>query len=156
MATVNKDFKIKNGLIVADGATFGGTITASEPTLSTHLATRGYTDTAIAANTNTTLSVLATAPTSPDAGELYFDTVTSRINVFYDSAWITIATISDSEELAKHIHDTAIGGTGFVVSRFYDGGAYNAAQATAASGGFYNTTTWVETWDGGSAVDNFN
>ncbi len=87
---------------------------------------------------------------------MYFDTVTSHLNVYYNNEWIMIATLADAEVLPQHIHDTAIDGTGFVVSRFYDAGYYNSAQATAASGGFYNTNSWVEVWDGGTAVDNFN
>jgi hypothetical protein len=32
MATVNKDFKVKNGLQVAGSGSFGGTLTVAEPT----------------------------------------------------------------------------------------------------------------------------
>jgi len=42
MATSDKDFKVKNGLNVALGGTFGGTVTVATPTLSTHAATKGY------------------------------------------------------------------------------------------------------------------
>lgn len=151
MATLDKDFKVKNGLIVTNGGTFGDAVTVGTPTESTHAATKAYVD----ANAGG-MPVLSTPPNSPTNGQLYFDSVTSHINVYYEGEWIMIATLADAEVLPQHIHDTAIDGTGFVVSRFYDAGFYNSAQATGASGGFYNTDTWVDVWDGGSAVDNFN
>lgn len=151
MATLDKDFKVKNGLIVTNGGTFGDAVTVGTPTESTHAATKAYVD----ANAGG-MPVLSTPPNSPTNGQMYFDSVTSHINVYYEGEWIMIATLADAEVLPQHIHDTAIDGTGFVVSRFYDAGYYNSAQATSASGGFYNTASWTETWDGGSAVDNFN
>ena len=116
-----------------------------------HAATKQYVD-----NNSGSLPVLGTAPESPVNGQMYFDSLTNHINIYYNNEWIMIATLADAEVLPQHIHDTAIDGTGFVVSRFYDAGFYNSAQATSASGGFYNTASWVEVWDGGSAVDNFN
>ena len=44
MTTENKDFKVKNGLVVANGGTFGSAVTVGEPTLSTHAATKEYVD----------------------------------------------------------------------------------------------------------------
>lgn len=44
MATDNKDFKVKHGLSVNGGATFGNSIAIGEPTLSTHAATKQYVD----------------------------------------------------------------------------------------------------------------
>ena len=40
MSTVNKDFKVKNGLIVGLGGSFGGTVTVGTPTLAAHAATK--------------------------------------------------------------------------------------------------------------------
>jgi hypothetical protein len=151
MATLDKDFKVKNGLNVALDGTFGGTVTVAAPTEAMHAATKQYVD-----NNSGSLPVLGTAPESPVNGQMYFDSLTNHINIYYNNEWIMIATLADAEVLPQHIHDTAIDGTGFVVSRFYDAGFYNSAQATSASGGFYNTASWVEVWDGGSAVDNFN
>jgi hypothetical protein len=151
MATLDKDFKVKNGLNVALDGTFGGTVTVAAPTEAMHAATKQYVD-----SNSGSLPVLGTAPESPVNGQMYFDSLTNHINVYYNNEWIMIATLADAEVLPQHIHDTAIDGTGFVVSRFYDAGFYNSAQATSASGGFYNTASWVEVWDGGSAVDNFN
>ena len=47
MATVNKDFKVKHGLSVSGGATFGQAIEIGEPTADDHAASKGYVDTAI-------------------------------------------------------------------------------------------------------------
>lgn len=47
MATVNKDFKVKHGLSVTGGATFGESIAIGEPTADTHAATKLYVDSAV-------------------------------------------------------------------------------------------------------------
>lgn len=151
LATVNKDFKVKNGIIVNGGGTFGDAVVVGTPTLSNHAVTKEYVDSLTGG-----MPVGPTPPSSPTDGQLWLDTLTSRVNVYKDGSWITLAAIDDTLNIPQHIHDTAIDGTGFVVSRFYDAGFYNSAQATSASGGFYNTASWVEVWDGGSAVDNFN
>ena len=150
MATVNKDFKVKHGIIVADGGTFGSTVTVATPTENTHATTKLYVDTAVA-----TPTIGTTQPGSPANGNLWFDTVTERIHVYYDGEWIAIATLEDSEILPDHIHDTAIDGTGLVVSRFIDAGFYYE-PGVLVSAGLYNTTEFAETYDGGTATDNFN
>ena len=150
MATVNKDFRVKHGIIVADGGTFGSTVTVATPTLDTHAATKLYVDTAVGSPV-----VGTTQPGSPTNGQLWFDTVTERIHVYYNSEWIAIATLEDSEILPDHIHDTAIDGTGLVVSRFIDAGFYYE-PGVLVSAGLYNTTDFEATYDGGIAIDNFN
>jgi hypothetical protein len=153
MATVDRDFRVKNGLNVGSGGTFGGTVTVATPTENSHAATKLYVDSAIS---GVSLPVSATDPESPSNGDMYFNTVTQHISVYYNNQWIQIATLDDSEQLPQHIHDTAIDGTGFIASRFYDAGFYNSAHATSASGGFYNTASWLSTWDAGTPVDNYN
>ena len=44
MATVNKDFKVKHGLNVAEGGTFGSAVVVGTPTENTHAATKLYVD----------------------------------------------------------------------------------------------------------------
>ena len=44
MTTTNKDFKVKHGLTVAAGATFGQAIEIGEPSADDHAATKGYVD----------------------------------------------------------------------------------------------------------------
>ena len=150
MATTNRDFRVKHGINVADGGTFGGTVTVATPTENTHAATKLYVDTAIGSPT-----IGTTQPESPTNGQLWFDTVTERIHVYYSSQWIAIATLEDSETLPNHIHDTSIDGTGLVVSRFIDAGFYYE-PGVLVSAGLYNTTEFEATYDGGIATDNFN
>ena len=150
MATVNKDFRVKHGIIVADGGTFGSTVTVATPTQNAHAATKLYVDTAVGSPT-----IGTTQPETPANGNLWFDTVTERIHVYYNGQWIPIATLEDSETLPDHIHDTAIDGTGLVVSRFIDAGFYYE-PGVLVSAGLYNTTDFEATYDGGIATDNFN
>ena len=149
MTTENKDFKVKNGLVVANGGTFGSAVTVGTPTLSTHAATKEYVD-------SVSMSVGSTAPSSPTNGTQWLDTATNRINFYYNGSWYTQATIDDTNNLPQHIHDTAIDGTGFIVSQFVTGGSFNDPQGSPIDGGSYNTNSWTLVYDGGSAVDNFN
>ena len=152
MATVNKDFRIKNGLYVTNGGTFGGTVTVATPTESTHATTKAYVDTIAG---SPTVPVDDIAPISPSNGNLWYDTVTERLHVYYNGEWLAIATLEDAETLQDHIHDTSIDGTGRIVSVFVSGGFYND-PGVLVSAGFYNTTSWENTWNGGIATDNFN
>jgi len=136
LATVDKDFKVKNGLVVANGGSFGGSVVVGEPTLSTHAATKAYVD-AMAGG----IPVDSTPPSSPD--------------VYYNSSWLAIATLEDAETLQDHIHDTSIDGNGLIVTMFVSGGTYSD-PGVVIEGGSYNTSSWSETWDGGVATDNFN
>ena len=151
MATVDKDFKVKNGLVVANGGSFGGSVIVGTPTENNHAATKEYVD-SIAGS----MAVGSTAPISPENGDLWFDTLTSRVNVYYSSSWITMATIDDTQNLPQHIHDTSIDGNGLIVSQFISSGFYNAPQGTPVDGGLPSTNTWDVTLDGGVAIDNYN
>lgn len=150
MATVNKDFRVKHGIIVADGGTFGSTVTVATPTQNAHAATKLYVDTAVGSPT-----IGTTQPATPANGNLWFDTLTERVHVYYNSQWVAIATLEDAETLQDHIHDTAIDGTGLIVSTFISGGAYNE-PGVLVSAGSYNTASFEATYDGGTAIDNFN
>ena len=44
MATVNKDYRVKHGLAVAEGGTFGSPVTVATPTENTHATTKLYVD----------------------------------------------------------------------------------------------------------------
>ena len=150
MATVNKDFRVKHGINVAEGGTFGGTVTVATPTQNAHAATKLYVDTAVGSPT-----VGTTQPASPVNGSLWLDTLTERVHVYYSGQWVAIATLEDAETLQDHIHDTSIDGNGLIVSTFVSGGAYNE-PGVLVSAGFYNTNSWESTWVGGEASDNFN
>jgi hypothetical protein len=149
LATVNKDFKVKNGLQVTGNAVVNGTIAAANPTLSTHVATKEYVD-------NRSMAVGSTAPAAPINGTMWLDTLTNRVNFYYEGTWYTQATIDDTNNLPQHIHDTAIDGTGFVVSQFYNGGSFNSPLGVGLDSGGPSTTSWTVVFDGGSVVDNFN
>ena len=151
MATVDKDFRVKNGLVVANGGTFGNAVTVGAPTLAGHAATKEYVD-----SLTGSMAVSSTAPSSPINGTQWLDTLTNRVNFYYNGAWYTQATIDDTQNLPQHIHDTAIDGTGFIVSQFYDGATFNSPQGMGLDAGGPSTTTWTVVFDGGTVVDNFN
>jgi hypothetical protein len=152
VTTTNRDFKVKHGLSVAEGGTFGQAVTVGTPTQNGHAATKLYVDTLSAAST---MSVGETSPATPSNGQLWFDTVTQRVQVYYNSAWSPLATLEDAELLQEHIHDTSIGGTGLIASTFKDAGFYND-PGNLVSAGLYNTITWDETWVGGIATEVYN
>lgn len=151
MATVEKDFKVKNGLQVSLGGSFGGAVTVGEPTLAAHAATKEYVD-----SMTGSMAVGTTPPSSPNNGTQWLDTLTNRVNFYYEGSWYTQATIDDTQNLPQHIHDTAIDGTGFIVSQFYDGSTFNAPQGSGIDAGGPSTTTWTVVFDGGTVIDNFN
>jgi hypothetical protein len=151
MATVDKDFKVKNGLVVNNGGTFGDAVTVGAPTLASHAATKEYVD-----SLTGSMAVGNTAPSSPTNGTQWLDTLTNRVNFYYEGNWYTQATIDDTLNLPQHIHDTAIDGTGFIVTTFREGGSFNSPQGTGLDGGGPSSTVWEQTFDGGSPIDNFN
>jgi hypothetical protein len=65
VATVNKDFKVKHGLDVNQGGTFGGTVTVATPTENTHATTKLYVD-----SKGAVAAPASTAPASPVDGQL--------------------------------------------------------------------------------------
>jgi hypothetical protein len=151
MATVDKDFRVKNGLVVSNGGTFGSAVTVGAPTSASHAATKEYVD-----SLTGSMAVGTTAPSSPTNGTQWLDTLTNRVNFYYEGSWYTQATIDDTLNLPEHIHDTSIDGTGFIVTTFREGGSFNSPQGSSVDGGGPSTTVFALTLDGGSAVDNFN
>ena len=153
MATTDKDFKVKHGIQVADGGTFGGAVTVGEPTSEGHAVTKSYVDALVS---NVSVPVTSTPPENAENGQLFFDSLSQRLAIFYNSTWISLATVEDAEDIPQHIHDTAIGGTGLVISRFYDAGFVDSAASEYVDGGIPGTTLFELTYDGGLAIDNFN
>lgn len=103
MATTNKDFRVKNGLVVEGStATVNGssvlTTASSIDSLSdvnTSSVTNGQvlsysSGTWIPANAggSSSISTSDTSPSSPSTGTLWFNTNTGRMYVYYDSYWI--------------------------------------------------------------------
>lgn len=155
MATIDKDFKVKNGLVVALGGSFGGTVEVGTPTENAHAATKEYVDGKF---TSVVIPTDSEAPASPVDGQFYFNTTTRHLSVYSTDAdeWIMIATFDDTYNLRQHIHDTAIDGTGLIVTVFQDAGFYDAIFSATIDGGSYNTEVFDQTFDGGTPIDNFN
>ena len=149
MATVDKDFKVKNGLAVTAGGSFGGTVVVADPTESTHAATKAYVD---------SLSVYtgSTAPDSPFNGQQWFDTDLERLKIYFSGSWFVMASYNDAQSIPQHIHDTSIGGSGLIVSYFTEGGGSNDTPINALDGGGPETTEWQLVLDGGNASSNFS
>ena len=150
MATTNRDFKVKHGLVVAEGGTFGSPVTVGTPASNAHATTKLYVD-----SKPLLVSTAASAPADAVDGQLYVDTLENRLLFFYNGQWNTLALLQDTLEIPQHIHDTAIDGTGLIVSTFVDAGFYNQAGAEEDAG-FYNTNSWAATYDGGIATEVFN
>jgi hypothetical protein len=157
VTTTNKDFKVKHGLSVANGGTFGQAVTVGTPTENAHAATKLYVDGLVGASAPI-VPTESTAPVNPVDGQLWFDTITQHLSIYSTDVadWIMIATFDDTASLQQHIHDTAIDGTGLIVSTFQDGGFYYSIFSSQADSGFYDSTTWESTYDGGDPTDNFN
>jgi len=150
VTTTNRDFKVKHGLSVAEGGTFGQAVTVGTPTENGHAATKLYVD-----SLELLVESASSAPGSASNGQLFIDTIENRLSFYYNGQWNTLALLNDTIEIAQHIHDTAIDGTGLIVSTFKDAGFYNEAGATEDAG-FYNTNSWSVTYDGGIATEVFN
>lgn len=89
MATDSKDFKVKNGLVVAEGGTFGGTVTVATPTSNTHATTKLYVDDLLAnVGGGGSLTVSDTPPSSPTEGDLWYNSTDGSTYVYYDSFWV--------------------------------------------------------------------
>lgn len=155
MATLDKDFKVKNGLNVALGGSFGGPVEVGTPTIDAHAATKHYVDSRFEI---LNVPTHAETPLSPIDGQIYFNTVDRHISIYSSDTqeWIMIATFDDTANLRQHIHDTAIDGTGLIVTVFQDAGFYDSIFSSQADGGFYNSSSWDEVFDGGTPIDNFN
>jgi hypothetical protein len=148
MSTADKDFKVKNGLAVTAGGSFGGTVVVADPTESTHAATKAYVD---------SMATIAgsTEPSSPINGTQWFDSSISRLKIYYDGSWYVMASYDDAQNIPQHIHDTSIGGSGLIVSYFTEGGGSNDTPINALDGGGPETTEWQLVLDGGNAESNF-
>lgn len=151
MAVDNKDFRVKNGIQVAGDATVVGTISAASPTEDGHVVTKSYLN-----QVGAKAVPSSSAPSPASNGQLWFDTVKQRVNVYFSGIWITLATISDAAELQEHIHDTSIDGNGLISTLFINGGDVLSPQGYSVTGGNASTTDWEETWSGGFVTDNFN
>jgi len=148
MTTQTKDFVVKNGLVVGQGAVFGDTITIPDPTADSHAATKSYVD-SIAGGSSSVL-VSATAPESPSGGDFWLNSTNGSLNVFFLDSWIALATKDENLlYVPNHIHDESTGELLFVI---VDGGDPETQTfETNLSGGNPESVVFVQTLDGGSA-----
>ena len=151
MTTNLKDFKVKNGLVVTNGGSFGNAVAVGTPTLGTHATTKDYVD-----SVTGSMPVSNTAPISPDNGDMWFDTTVERLKVYYETDWFTIATSNDVQNIPDHIHDTAIDGNGRIVTVFWDAEQYDDPQISTLSGGTPFSNSWAAVIDGGNPDSEFN
>ena len=145
MTTTIKDFKVKSGIQVTNGGSFGGSVVVGTPTQANHAVTKEYVD-ALTAST----PVGSTPPSEPSNGDFWLDTTSERLKVYYDSVWITLAPGEDTLTLQDHIHDTSIDGDGRIDTLFYDSSTYNNPQIAILDGGTPFSENWDIILDGGS------
>jgi hypothetical protein len=92
LSTENKDFRVKNGLSVAGGGTFGAPVTVPTPVDASHAATKDYVDniSLIPGPEGPAGSYIAsdTPPESPENNTAWFDTTTGATFMYYDGFWI--------------------------------------------------------------------
>jgi len=150
MTTSLKDFRVKNGLVVTNGGSFGNAVAVGEPTLGTHATTKDYVDSV------TGTPVSNTAPISPANGDMWFDTTAERLKIYYETDWFTIATSNDIQNIPDHIHNTSIDGDGRISTTFYDAASYDDPQTSTINGGSPDLITWAQTFDGGNPSSEFN
>lgn len=79
--------------------------------------------------------LLNTAPVSVRDGDMYLDTSTGRIQVYFNGSWKSLAYLVDIDSGLLNI---------------VDGGLYNTAVfQSIIDGGFYNTVSFNDTLDAG-------
>ena len=92
MSTENKDFRVKNGLSVAGGGTFGAPVTVGDPIDPSHAATKDYVDSIpqVPGPTGPAGSYIVsdTAPANPENNVAWFDTTTGATFMYHDGFWI--------------------------------------------------------------------
>jgi len=92
LATSNNDFKVKKGLQVAEGGTFGAPVSVGSPTGPDHATTKNYVDSIILVTGpagNYIVSV--TPPATPVDGDAWFNSEAGSMFVYYDSFWIEVS-----------------------------------------------------------------
>jgi hypothetical protein len=110
LTTNNKDFKVKNGLAVNDGGTFGGPVVVGTPTDSEHAVTLGYLD---GLSFTGSMAVSETAPEDASPGDLWFDSSSGTTFGYYDSYWIQIVSSQGPQgEQGEPGNDGAAGAAG--------------------------------------------
>jgi hypothetical protein len=92
--TVNKDFKVKHGLSVAEGASFGGPVIVGAPTSLSHAVTKAYAD-ALAfsgGGGGGSITVSEAPPSAYTEGSGWYDSLTGKLYLNFDSYWVEVSS----------------------------------------------------------------
>lgn len=94
--TVDKNFKVKHGLTVLEGGSFGGPVIIGNPTLLSHAATKAYVD-ALAfegggGGDGGSIVVSEEPPSVATEGTGWYNSTTGKIYIRYDSFWVEITS----------------------------------------------------------------
>jgi hypothetical protein len=93
--SVEKNFKVKHGLTVLEGGSFGQPVTIPNPTLAAHAATKAYVD-AVAAGGGAggagSIIVSDIPPIAPATGAGWYDSNSAKLYIRYDDYWVEINT----------------------------------------------------------------
>lgn len=94
MSTINKDFKVKNGIQVAEGGTFGGPVVVGTPTSSSHATTKEYVDALAGKETYADYS----PPQNVSNGATWLDMDSEQLKIYYGGVWFVVGQISSYPE----------------------------------------------------------
>lgn len=83
MTTTDKDFKVKNGIVVGGSGVFSGTVEVATPTADEHAATKAYVD----QNAGGIL-VSENPPASPSEGDQWYNSLDGVTYIYYDNFWV--------------------------------------------------------------------
>jgi hypothetical protein len=101
----------------------------------------------VAAGTGTTSSVAIsdTAPSSPTAGTLWFDSITGQLFIYYLNYWLEVGGgNSGASSVLPYIYYLDGGSSGVIGDIIYDGGTSGST-----------VTSWSYTIDAGTSVISF-
>ncbi len=105
MTTANKDFKVRNGLVVGGTGVFDGTVTVATPTSAAHAATKEYVD-ENAAGPNMTVGL--NPPVSPSTGDFWYNSGDGVVYIYYDSFWVDSASGGQEMSLDGYATETYV------------------------------------------------
>ena len=92
--TVDKDFKVKHGLSVTDGGSFGGPVVVGTPTQLSHAVTKAYAD-ALAfsgGGGGGSITVSETPPEVFSEGSGWYNSISGKLYLNFDSYWVEVSS----------------------------------------------------------------
>ena len=90
MSTTNNDFRVKQGIQVGQGGSFGGPVVVGTPTNPDHATTKSYVDALAGRETFADYS----PPVSPPNGATWLDMDSEQLKVYYAGVWFVVGQIS--------------------------------------------------------------